>query len=43
MEVDGTKRPVVEEAKCTGCGICEAKCPVQPLAAIVVDRSEKVQ
>ncbi len=43
MDVDGIKRPVVEEAKCTGCGICEAKCPVQPLAAIVVDRSEKVQ
>ena len=27
---------VVDVDRCTGCGICEAKCPVQPEAAITV-------
>lgn len=35
-EVDGIRRPFVDEKKCVGCGICEAKCPIQPVAAIRV-------
>jgi ferredoxin len=34
--VDGVRRPFVNEAVCTGCGICESACPIQPLAAIRV-------
>ncbi len=34
--VDGVERPVVEEAICIGCGICEFVCPVEPLGAIRV-------
>ncbi len=41
--LDGQRRPVVDEEKCTGCGICEAKCPVKPEAAITVSRSERQQ
>ncbi len=33
---DEKKRPIVKEEKCTGCGICEHKCPVDGEAAIVV-------
>jgi len=33
---DEKKRPVVKEEKCTGCGICENKCPVDGEAAIIV-------
>lgn len=33
---DEKKRPVVKEEKCTGCGICENKCPLEGEAAIVV-------
>jgi NAD-dependent dihydropyrimidine dehydrogenase PreA subunit len=40
IEEGGVKRPVVEADVCTGCGICEAKCPVQPEAAITVSRRE---
>ncbi len=29
-------RPVVNEKKCVGCGLCEKSCPLQPLAAIRV-------
>jgi formate hydrogenlyase subunit 6/NADH:ubiquinone oxidoreductase subunit I len=32
------KRPHVEPARCVGCGLCEAKCPVNDLAAIRVTR-----
>lgn len=32
------KRPQVEPARCVGCGLCEAKCPVSDLAAIRVTR-----
>ncbi|MCS6950295.1 MAG: 4Fe-4S binding protein [bacterium] len=34
--VDGVRRPFVNDFLCTGCGECEAKCPVQPVAAIRV-------
>jgi len=35
-EVDGVRRPFVNEKKCTGCGKCESACPIQPQAAIRV-------
>ncbi|MGQ9631856.1 MAG: 4Fe-4S binding protein [bacterium] len=35
-EVEGLKRPFVYEHKCSGCGMCEAKCPVEGESAIVV-------
>lgn len=34
--VDGLRRPFVNDYLCTGCGECETKCPVQPVAAIRV-------
>jgi ferredoxin-type protein NapF len=33
---DDKKRPMVKEEKCTGCGICENKCPVDGESAIIV-------
>lgn len=33
---DEKKRPIVKEEKCTGCGICENKCPVEGESAIIV-------
>ncbi len=36
---DEKKRPIVKEEKCTGCGICENKCPVDGEAAIIVHSS----
>ena len=33
---DEKKRPIIKEEKCTGCGICENKCPVDGEAAIIV-------
>jgi ferredoxin-type protein NapF len=33
---DEKKRPIVKEEKCTGCGICENKCPVDGESAITV-------
>jgi len=36
---DDKKRPIVKEEKCTGCGICENKCPVDGEAAIIVHAS----
>jgi MauM/NapG family ferredoxin protein len=35
-EVDGERRPFVNDQVCVGCGICEKKCPVGPEAAIRV-------
>jgi len=43
IEEGGVRRPVVDADVCTGCGICEAKCPVQPEAAITVSRREMAQ
>lgn len=34
---DSLKRPVVDTAKCTGCGACEYICAASPVAAIVVN------
>ena len=36
---DEKKRPIVKEEKCTGCGICENKCPVDGESAIIVHAS----
>jgi polyferredoxin len=36
---DGVSRPVVHEPICTGCGICEWVCPVEPRGAIRVNSS----
>ena len=33
---DEKKRPIIKEEKCTGCGICENKCPVDGDSAIIV-------
>jgi ferredoxin-type protein NapF len=33
---DDKKRPIIKEEKCTGCGICENKCPVDGESAIIV-------
>jgi translation initiation factor RLI1 len=33
---DIKKRPLIKEEKCTGCGICENKCPVDGEAAVIV-------
>ncbi len=33
------QRPHLEPAKCVGCGLCEAKCPVPDLAAVRVTRA----
>jgi ferredoxin len=38
--IEGEERPVVVAANCTGCGMCENKCPIKPGAAIEVYRSE---
>ncbi|GAB4416805.1 MAG: hypothetical protein OHK0032_12830 [Thermodesulfovibrionales bacterium] len=36
IKMDNELRPVVDEKKCVGCGICENVCPVEPAAIIVV-------
>ena len=35
-EMEGHKRPVVDESRCNGCGMCESVCPVTGEAAIQV-------
>lgn len=35
IKMDEKLRPVVDEKKCVGCGICENVCPVEPTAIIV--------
>ena len=34
---DSPKVPVVNEARCIGCGACENLCPARPLSAIYVE------
>lgn len=43
IRLDEKKRPYVDRDKCTGCGICEYKCPVIGEAAIVVYSQGPVQ
>ena len=33
-KIDNQRKPFVDLDKCVGCGTCENKCPVQPVAAI---------
>jgi len=35
IKMDSELRPVVDEERCVGCGICENVCPVEPAAIIV--------
>ncbi len=35
IRMDSKLRPVVDEKKCVGCGICENVCPVEPAAITV--------
>ncbi|MBR5699671.1 MAG: 4Fe-4S binding protein, partial [Bacteroidales bacterium] len=39
MDIDGNKRkvPVVNEAKCIGCGACENLCPATPYSGMCVE------
>lgn len=39
-QVEGEVRPVVIADLCTGCGLCENKCPIKPGSAIEVYRSD---
>ncbi|MBI3128638.1 MAG: 4Fe-4S dicluster domain-containing protein [Candidatus Tectomicrobia bacterium] len=39
-ERDGAKGPVVREAGCTGCGVCEFYCPVYPAAVRIRELAE---
>ena len=41
--IQGHKRPLVDEARCNGCGICECVCPVQGEAAIIVHQDGEVR
>ena len=36
-EATGYRRPVVNEARCIGCGACENLCPARPISAITVN------
>lgn len=40
-EGGATPKPVVNPAKCTGCGLCEWKCPVRPPAIYVIPLGEE--
>ncbi|MHB8149667.1 MAG: 4Fe-4S dicluster domain-containing protein [Desulfobulbia bacterium] len=40
ITMDSELRPVVNEKKCVGCGICEHVCPADPAAIIVTPRGE---
>lgn len=35
ITMDESLRPVVDDKKCVGCGICENVCPVEPSAVVV--------
>ncbi len=39
--MDDQLRPVVDQNKCVGCGICENVCPVDPAAIIVKAKADK--
>jgi ferredoxin len=43
VEVDRLWRPIVAENRCTGCGKCEHKCPVQGQSAIIVVRKDEMR
>ena len=39
VERNGVMCPIVDEAKCRGCGACESQCPAQPIAIVVEGRN----
>jgi MauM/NapG family ferredoxin protein len=39
--MDDQLRPVVDQKKCVGCGICENVCPVDPAAIVVKAKGDK--
>ena len=39
--MDSELRPVVDEKKCIGCGICESVCPVDQAAITVTAKGDK--
>lgn len=41
ISMDAELRPVINEKKCVGCGMCENVCPVDPAAIIVKPKGEK--
>jgi len=40
MENDPSKIPMIDTARCTGCGACEQFCPTRPYSAIHIDGVE---
>lgn len=40
---DGSRRPYVDEARCNGCGQCEAACPVEGVSAIRVGAAGQIR
>ncbi len=41
QDTDSPKIPVVNTARCIGCGACENLCPARPFSAIYVEGYEK--
>ncbi len=37
VDVQGSRMPLVDEERCTGCGACEFHCPVGPEPAIRIE------
>ena len=35
VERNGVNCPIVDAAKCRGCGACESNCPADPIAIVV--------
>lgn len=40
--VDGRRGPVVSEALCRGCGLCQVVCPASPIAIVVEGRPQRI-
>ena len=40
---EGAYIPMINEARCIGCGACENLCPARPLSAIIVEGIEQQQ
>jgi MauM/NapG family ferredoxin protein len=41
IRMDNELRPVVDDKKCVGCGICENVCPADPAAIVVRAKGER--
>ena len=42
VERNGVMCPIVDEAKCRGCGACESQCPALPIAIVVEGRNPQL-